>query len=307
MTSDGPAQAPAGTTRGHRARARLAILATALAAGYTTYRILHASDLDQTALLFVGLPAVLAVALALTPPARTVTGMVMKGTTLALLLSGILLIEGVVCILVAAPLFYAVALAVAWAIRRARGGAGDGPDPRPLAVVGAAIALLGSEGVWPATTTDRAETVTAVRVVEGSPDDVARALAAVPAFDERLPAVLRLGFPRPVAAEGGGLALGDHRAVTFAGRPPGTLRLEVADRAPGRARFVAVSDTTPIAGWVGWREAEVRWAASGAGRTRVTWTLRFERRLDPSWYFAPIQRGAARAAAGYLLDTLATP
>jgi hypothetical protein len=29
--------------------------------------------------------------------------------------------------------------------------------------------------------------------------------------------------------------------------------------------------------------------------------------LDPAWYFAPLERYGARLAAGYLVETLATP
>jgi hypothetical protein len=39
----------------------------------------------------------------------------------------------------------------------------------------------------------------------------------------------------------------------------------------------------------------------------VTWTLRYRRRLDPAWYFVPLERYGARLAAGYLIETLATP
>ena len=40
------------------------------------------------------------------------------------------------------------------------------------------------------------------------------------------------------------------------------------------------------------------------GRTRVRWVLAFQRRLDPGWYFAPLERFGAREAAGSLIDGL---
>ena len=36
-----------------------------------------------------------------------------------------------------------------------------------------------------------------------------------------------------------------------------------------------------------WQEARVEWEPVGAGATRVTWTLRYRRDLDPAWYFGP--------------------
>ena len=47
--------------------------------------------------------------------------------------------------------------------------------------------------------------------------------------------------------------------------------------------------------------------AIGGGDTKVTWTLHYRRSLDPAWYFGPWERYAARLAAGYLIDSVATP
>jgi hypothetical protein len=94
------------------------ILALGIAAVF--YRFAHAEGIDHSAALFVGLPTILAIGLALTPKAKSATGMVVKGTTIGLLLSGIVLGEGFVCILMAAPLFYAVGIAIGLVTDRAR-------------------------------------------------------------------------------------------------------------------------------------------------------------------------------------------
>ena len=80
------------------------------AVGSMTYRILKMEHLQQTSALFIGLPALLAILLAMTGPAKSATGVVFKGLTLLLLLSGILLGEGFICIVIAAPLFYLVGI-----------------------------------------------------------------------------------------------------------------------------------------------------------------------------------------------------
>jgi hypothetical protein len=43
------------------------------------------------------------------------------------------------------------------------------------------------------------------------------------------------------------------------------------------------------------------------GKTRVTWRIRFERQLDPAWYFTAWERAAVREAAEYLIAANATP
>ena len=75
-----------------------------LAAISITWRLLAGSGLRGSGLLYIGLPTALAVLLAYLPTPGSATGRIMKGITLFLLLVGILLIEGLICILVAAPL-----------------------------------------------------------------------------------------------------------------------------------------------------------------------------------------------------------
>ncbi len=284
-------------------------LVLVLAAGSVAYRLLVLHKLEQTSALFIGLPAVLALLLAFTPHTRSVTGMILKIMTLLLLLSGILLGEGFICIVMAAPLFYAVGLVIGLIVdgaerrRRARGGGTWGL----LLLLPLLPASL--EGVRPDWSFPREETVSAERFVAGSAGDVERTLAETPRFDRRLPVYLRLKFPRPVHASGSGLGRGARRVVHFAGGEgqPGDLVLRVAETGPGFARFDVVSDSSKIAHWLDWRGAEVRWAALTPRATRVTWTIRYTRRLDPAWYFGPWERYAVRLAAGYLIDTAATP
>jgi hypothetical protein len=39
----------------------------------------------------------------------------------------------------------------------------------------------------------------------------------------------------------------------------------------------------------------------------VTWTIHFNRQLDPAWYFVPWERAAVHEAARYLILANATP
>jgi hypothetical protein len=143
-------------------------------------------------------------------------------------------------------------------------------------------------------------------VVTATPAEVERSLAGPMRFDAPLPPFLRLGFPVPAAASGQGLRVGDLRSVTLAGHHTGTLVMAVASSAPGRVVFTPVEDGSYVVHWLTWRSAEVRWRAVPGG-TEVRWTLRWRRRLDPAWYFGPLERHGVRIAAGYLIDALATP
>ncbi|HEV3042201.1 MAG TPA: hypothetical protein VHA33_30860 [Candidatus Angelobacter sp.] len=83
-------------------------LVSGIAVAGIAYRLVLGMRLEQTALLFIGIPSILAILVAATPRAKSVTGAIMKAITIALLLSGPFLGEGFICIIMAAPLFYLV-------------------------------------------------------------------------------------------------------------------------------------------------------------------------------------------------------
>jgi len=96
-------------------------LAVAFAGGAFLYRLLFHAGFGHSSAMFLGVPALLAILLALTPKAKSVTGGIVKGITLALLILAPLLGEGWFCILVAAPLFYVVGIVVGLAVDWQRG------------------------------------------------------------------------------------------------------------------------------------------------------------------------------------------
>jgi hypothetical protein len=292
---------------------RLVGLAFALAAGALLYRLLVWGRLEQTSALFIGVPTLLTIWVALLPPAKTGMGTAMRATTLALLMSGILLGEGFLCILFSAPLFYLIAYVVAYVVEGYRGRRSTDSSPggsRLRALVLLPLLASSLEGVTPTLSLNRREAVIAERVVLAEPAAVAAALAQPLRVAVPLPGALRIGFPRPDAAAGGGLVPGDERSVHFTegeGRPPGTLRIVVVESSDRHAVFTVVEDTSHVTHWLRWREATVRWERAAPGRTRVVWTLVYERALDPAWYWRPFMRFFASAAAAHLIDAAATP
>ena len=64
-----------------------------------SYRLLMGWQLGQTAALFIGIPALLAMSIVFVP-ARSATGVAFKAVTIGLLVSMIFLQEGVLCVLI---------------------------------------------------------------------------------------------------------------------------------------------------------------------------------------------------------------
>jgi len=292
------------STRSAQQRLVIVILAVTFASLF--YRMTVFKHLEQTSLLFVGIPAAVAILVSLTPAAKTVTGSILKAMTIALLISGILLGEGFICILMASPLFYAVGIIVGRVI-----DASQKKNNRTTmtCLLLAAFVPMSLEGTKPQLSFPREESVAVERVVSASAAEVTAALAQSPRTDGKLPLYLSMGFPRAVGATGAGLRPGDLRVIHFAGGEgkPGDLVMQVAESRQGLVRFVALSDKSKVAHWLAWRGATVEWTAVDPTHTRVRWQLDFRRDLDPAWYFRTWERYAVGLAAEYLIENNATP
>jgi hypothetical protein len=301
-----------------RARLTLAGVIAAVAIASVAYRLLVAGGLQQTAALFIGLPGLLAILVVVASSPRSAIGVAIKAVTVSLLVSAMFLWEGALCIVFAAPLFYSVAVVIAGLLEWARRRQDTAARTVYSCLIVLAAAPMSLEGVTDLTTIDRDESVVASKIVHASSADISRALFEPPRFERGRPRplFLRAGFPTPttsrverigdrtqwvVQLRGGEMLLTGMEART------GDLVLDLEDARPGLVRWRVVSDTSHTTHFLAFRESIVRWEPIDAQTTRVTWTLRYDRGLDPAWYFGPMERYATRLAAGYLIDAVATP
>jgi len=284
---------------------QLLFLILAFAVGAFVYRELMHERLGHTAAMFVGIPVLMAILLALTPKAKTATGGILKGITLALLIVAPLLGEGYLCILMASPLFYLAGTVVGVVMDENR----KSKNAR-LSCLALILLPMSLEGVVPGLSFSRTQTMEVSQVVNASAGAVERQLARSPEITMALPRALRIGFPRPLNAWGQGLEIGDSRTIHFAGAegdPPGDLIMRVAEHEAGYVRFETVSDSSKLTQWIAWDSSEVQWKRVDDRHTMVVWRVHFERQLDPAWYFAPLERAAVHEAAKYLIEVNATP
>ncbi|WP_328340819.1 hypothetical protein [Micromonospora sp. NBC_00421] len=256
----------------------------------------------DSALLFVALPTTLAAALTLLP-GRTAHGRVFVLTTIALLLAAVALHEGAICVVLAAPLVYAVSHGATALIRALR------DTSRSYAVLAVPLLLLpGLEGSGIAPRVAPDQSVEVVRVVALPADQVAARLADGPRPAPARSVPLRLlGVPTPGQVSGDGLDPGNRWMFGYHGSahgPGGHLLAEVETVAPQRVAFRFVEDSSITARWFRWRHAELSWRTLDERHTEVRVRVDYTRGLDPSWYFGPVQQVLLGAGVGHLLDMM---
>lgn len=281
------------------AQISLAVLIFALAIARLVYGLISENGLRETAALFIGLPALLAIMLTLSPNGKSPTGMIIKGIMIAMFMSGILLQEGFVCILMASPLFLGVGLVI--------GVMSESLSNHLKANIIFLIPFLflSLEGTAEWLSFNREQVVVIEQIVPLNETIIAATLAETPTFERPLPSFLQLGFPRPNQTSGEGLAIGDQRLIHFSNgqEEMGQLHLTVSQSNSNHVQFQAIHDSTPIAEWLTWQTTDIMWQAIDAKQTKVNLTITSERRLAPAFYFAPLEKYGVAQAGHYLLDS----
>ncbi len=107
---------PNNSPTANKARIALAAIIAVVAVASVAFRWISGYGLQQSAALFVGIPAILAIAAVFSPSPRSATGVACKAVSIGLLVSLIFLGEGMLCVLMSAPLFYLVAIVVGLAV-----------------------------------------------------------------------------------------------------------------------------------------------------------------------------------------------
>jgi hypothetical protein len=235
--------------------------------------------------------------IALSPPAKSLHGLTFRVVTFALMITSAFLHEGAACVLMASPLVYGVAHFVAEIARQSLDRRNGDRYRAALAIV--PLLVAGFEGT--AYRVEPVQQVSETRVVAMSAEQVAMRLGRGPDFSAERPFLLRLtGYPTPTAATGAGLDVGTRWTFMLAGDP---IVTEVVARDPRRIAFTVVADQSKTQRWMHWRGGTIDLTPRPDGTTEVKLAVEFTRRLDPSWYFGPIEAAMVGAGLDHFADS----
>lgn len=272
---------------------------------------LRSRELFDSAALYVGLPFLLALGMCLLPKAKSRVGATFKGITIAILLAFPVLQEGVICMLMAAPLLYIIGLLTAWSHDRYEKK--EKGSTIQLAMVTSVLALASFEGVHEASSFPRENSVQYSRIIDAPIEAVREKLAKTPQIEEARPFYMHI-FPLPIKASGDGLEVGDERRLDYlykkwiwTNEKSGSTVFRVAESRDHYIRFDIPYDKSYLASYLTWRSSEVFLKPVGDDQTKVTWRLAYARKLDPIWYFGPMQHHYVTQTAQTLVDNVADP
>jgi len=278
---------------------KLIISILALAAISVCWRFLSESSLSGSGLLYIALPTTLAIFLAHLPNPDSHTGRIMKGITLFLLLTGILLIEGLICILIVSPLFYLIGAIVGSFCEGYRKSKKNTLNCSMIAL----LFLFSFEGINDTLSFNRHEEVTVTQHLKLTPEQARAAIANGPQFDlSELPLFLKAGFPTPQNISGEGITKGAQWSISMTGKNgQQALTVEVSSASESQIVFHCIQNETKIGDWM--NIEKVIWNLSPTpDGTLVSMTFHYQRLLDPAWYFKPIQRYGISKAGDYFLS-----
>ena len=294
---------------------RIVMLSVLLIIGLASLaiRLLFHYELGHTALLYLAVPYAVAVLITLLRPYRenaswweryishSVTALVV------FLASSVVLFEGFICVLFFMPIyFFGVTLAfiaswigVVWSERKSNTYA---------TAIPVLITFLSIEGTFDVTTFDRHNTATATATTTVPRQALLQNLATpfeLPGSDDWMLSL----FPMPHTIEAGSLEVGDvHRVHTRYHRwfvtntHEGVIELRIDTVTPERVTLSFVRDTSFFSSYVTLIGSDIRFTTGADGLTHVSLTVSYDRRLDPAWYFQPVQQYAMRAMANHLID-----
>ncbi|MBO9489778.1 hypothetical protein J7384_05315 [Endozoicomonas sp. G2_1] len=282
-------------------------------------RLLIQYDFDRSALLYVGIPFLIAIfLLTIDRPKhsdnwkRSYLNLVIL--SLAIMLgSSIVLFEGFICVVMFMPIYFGVILlvflfeALGEYLKRRRNG------KNYVHVLPLFIAFGAFEGVLPEFSFERDYQVTSEKIILGSVDDIKNQLIQPINLNNSRHWMLEL-FPMPYEVQAESLSPGDIHTISFryhrwfvTNTHEGSMKLEISEVKDNYIRTTFVDDTSYISNYLELQGTEIYLTPIGDKQTKVTLTINYHRFLDPVWYFGPLQEYTVKRTAQFLLDDMITP
>jgi len=276
-------------------------------------------DFERSALLYVGIPFVIAIALLFIERPKQASNWKRRYINLVLLSliimlgSSVVLFEGFVCVVMFMPIYFGIVLLMFLfeALRRFFHHRQYGRYAADL--LSLVILLSAFEGVVEQLSFEREYSVAVEQVIAADIAQIKKQLTRPIELNKSRHPLLAL-FPMPYAIEAGTLNAGDVHRLNFryhrwfvTNTHEGSMALEISEVQDYYIRTQFIEDSSYISSYIQLHGTEIRLQPLGDGHTKVSLTIHYKRILDPVWYFGPLQQFVIGETAQFLLDHVITP
>lgn len=296
-----------------RTRVRAIAVILLIGGASIAIRLLNHYNFHQSALLYIGIPYLISLTIALMRPA------VSDGTLwhqyrdhlltalIVFMTSSIVLFEGFICVLFFLPI-YILVVTVTFGIRWRLFTYNKRRGSTFIHLLPLIILVASLEGTSDTFSVERNAQVVVTKMTDLSIDQIKRNLAEPFDLQQDRHWLLSI-FPMPYQIDAGSLNPGDvHSAYTRYHRwfvtntHEGELRLQIVDVEPQRVSTRFIHDTTFFSSYLTPIGTEIKLKEITLRSTEISLRIDYRRNLDPAWYFHPLQQYAVGKMAEFLID-----
>jgi hypothetical protein len=289
------------------------MLLTSIAILSIGVRLLSTYNHGTTALLYVGIPFLVSLVLIkIRDPSEPATWQKQYKNRLidAFIImfgSSVILFEGFVCVVMFMPIYLFIILLMFISRSLYDRQRKKSKGSLSIHILPVLIVLSAFEGVSPQLSYNRNETVSVSRVVHRNIHDIKNNLLQPMNLKKSRPWFLAL-FPMPDKIKAGSLTSGDVHEIHFkyyrwffTNLHQGRMLLEINDISEDKIKTTFIDDTSYIANYLELKGTEIKLEEIDNNVTRITLTIKYNRKLDPYWYFSPIERYGISKTANFLI------
>ena len=280
-------------------------------------RALAGYHFHESALLYVGIPFVIALVLIVVRPASAANWKkryLIRLTDAFIIMFGssVVLFEGFVCVAMFIPIYLIIMLMMftfEWFDQRVKQ---KGRKNLSMHLLPALLLFSSFEGVSHETSFNRNESVSVTRVVSASVEEIKYNLQQPMELQTKRPWFLHL-FPMPYEINAGSLNAGDIHEIKFryyrwfvTNAHEGKMLLEISKVEDFHIKTTFLEDTSYFSNYLHLKNTEIFLEPLDSSQTRVTLRIDYVRSLDPYWYFSPVSRYGVSKTADFLITEVFT-
>ena len=282
-------------------------------------RLLMHYRFDKNALLYVGIPSLIAIGLMQIERPNSDGNWRRKFANLVLISliimlgSSIILFEGFLCVVMFMPIYFGVILVVfilKYLTERYKNKKSSKLYSHVLPLI---LLVSAFEGTHPNLSITRQNHVEVTRIINASISEIKQQLVQPINLQKDRHWFLEL-FPMPHKVDGMSLNEGDVHKIHFryhrwfvTNTHEGSMQMKIEEVGEQEVKTQFIGDTSYIANYLKLDKTELKLTKIDNETTQITFSIHYERLLDPAWYFDPLQKYGVTKTAEFIIAEVMTP